>query len=254
MRIGDCGLETSVSNGEFDMKASTRVVLIAVTLGVAAVSFLAWRVGILELAKFNAIRKFSSNDGGDLDCVPSSSVLSIPNRDPATGLLFVHPPGCDVGLPKSEFRRDPTHSLVLTNSEWLVACLGTIDRTNYATLEQGTGCTNVFDFVSTAYDSTVNGISDQWSMTQLRRYLVLILYKASTSPVGFDQQWLRFDRGDFHGFISSELPKRKQVAVEAYLPKEDEFLTIGFWRKGKAGGLPDVEHILSEMKVYCRKP
>jgi hypothetical protein len=236
------------------LKASTRLVPIVVAVGVA-VSFLVWRVGMLELAKFNAIRKFSSDGGHVLNCVPSSAVLSIPNHDPAAGLVFVHPPGCDVGLPKSEFQRDPTQRfLALTNSEWLIACFGTLDKTNFTTLEQGTGCTNVFDFVSNAYYATVNGISDQWSMTQLRRYLVLLLYKATTAPVGFDQQWLRFDRGDFHGFISVDLSNRPQAAVEAYLPKEDEFLLLGFWRKGKAGGLPDIEHILSEIEVSCRKP
>jgi hypothetical protein len=91
-------------------------------------------------------------------------------------------------------------------------------------------------------------------MTQLRRYLVLLLYKATTEPVGCDQQWLQFDRGDFHGFISLDLSKGKLVAVEAYLPKQGEFLVLAFRRKGKAGGLPDVEHILSEMEVSCRKP
>jgi hypothetical protein len=235
------------------MKASTRIVLIVVAMGVA-VSFLAWQAGALELAKFNAIRKFSSNGGRVLNCVPSSSVLGIPNRDPATGILFVHPPGCDVGLPESEFHPDPRHSVVLTNSEWLVACIGTIDKTNYNALEQGSGCTNVFDFVSNAYYATVNGISDQWSMTQLCRYLVLLLYKSTTAPVGFDQQWLRFDRGDFRGFISVDLSKRKQVVVEAYLPKQGEFLVLAFRRKGDAGGLSDVEHILSEMEVSCRRP
>lgn len=235
------------------MKESVRVALIAV--GVAfALFFLAWPVATLKFAKFNAVRKFSSDGGRVLNCVPSSVVLSIPHRDPVSGTLFVQSPGCEVGLPKSEFNRDPVHALLLTNSDWKVACLGTIDKTNYTTLEQETGCTNVFDFVSNAYNATVNGISDQRSMSQFRRYSILLLYKATTAPVGFDKQWLQFDRGDFRGFISGDPLKNKLVAVEAYLPKEDEFLTLAIRRQAKAGGLPDVEHILSELEVSSRKP
>jgi hypothetical protein len=224
---------------------------IALVLAVIAMAvFLLWPMITLELAKVKALSEFSTEDNRVLNCVPSSSVLSIPHREPASGYLSVQPHGCEVGLPISEFQRDPAHPILLTNSVWLVACFGTLDNTNYTELEHGTGRTNVFDFISSANQATVTGISEQRSMAQLRQYLSLLLYKATTAPVGFDRLWLRFDRGDFIGFISGDMSKSDRVAVEIYLKQNDEFLTLLIRRqKGHAGDMSDVYHILSELMV-----
>lgn len=230
------------------MKKSHTIALVLAVIAIAA--FLLWPMMTLELAKVKAIRKFSSDDGRVLNCVPSSSVLSIPRRESASGYLFVQPSGCEVGLPNSEFQRDPAHPILLTNSDWVVACFGTLDKTNFTTLERETGRTNVFDFITSEYQATVTGISEQRSMTQLRQHLSLLLYKATTAPVGFDRLWLRFDRGDFSGFISGDMSKSDRVAVEIYLKQNDEFLTLLIRRqKGHAGDMPDVYHILSELMV-----
>jgi hypothetical protein len=234
------------------VKRSRAIVFVLVGIAVAAV--LLWPMLTLELAKVKAIRKYSSDDGRVLNCVPFSSVLSIPHRDTNSGYLFIFPPGCEVGLPKSEFQRDPVHAMVFTNSEWLVACFGTLDKTNYTALEHDTGRTNVFDFISSAYQATVTGISEQRNMTQLRRHLALLLYKATTAPVGFEHSWLQFDRGDFRGFISGDLTKDGKVAIEIYIKQKDEFLTMLIRRKTKAGTMSDVYHILSELTVMPNKP
>ncbi len=212
-------------------------------------AFVLWPLLTLEVAKLKAIRRFSANDGRVLNCVPSSSVVSVPHHEPTSAYLFAQPPGCSVGLPNPEFQQDPVHPVVFTNSDWLVACFGTLDKTNYTTLERETGRTNVFDFISSAYQATVTGISRQWSMTQLHRYLALLLYKATTAPAGFDRQWLRFDRGDLRGFISGDMSKSDRVAVEIYLKQKDEFLTLLIKRNGHAGDMSDVYHILSELRV-----
>lgn len=203
----------------------------------------------LELAKLKAIRKFSPDDARVLNCVPSSSVVSIPHREPTSEYLLARPPGCEVGLPSSEFQRDPAHSIVFTNSDWLVACFGTLDKTNYTTLERDTGRTNVSDFISSAYQATVTGISKQRSMKQLRQYSALLLYKSATAPAGFDRLWSRFDRGDFQGFISGNMSKSRRVVVEIYLQQRDEFLTLLIKREGHAGDMSEVYHIISELKV-----
>ena len=204
----------------------------------------------LELAKLKAVRKFSSDDSRFLNCVPSSSLLSIPHHSPTSGYLFVQPPGCEAGLPDSEFQRDPAHPILFTNGEWIVACFGTLDKTNYTTLEHETGCTNVFNFISSAYQATVTGISEQRSMTRLRQYLALLLYKATTAPAGCDLLWSRFDRGDISGFISGDLSKKDRVVVDVYLQQKDEFLTMLIrCKKGHAADMSDVYHILSELEV-----
>lgn len=226
---------------------SRTITLVLAGIVIAALSL--WPILRLELAKLKAISKFTSDDRRALDCAPSSSVVTIPNHTAASGYLFVQPPGCEVGLPDSEFQRDSTHPVVLTNGDWLVACFGTLDKTNYTTLEHETGRTNVLDFISGAYQATVTGISKQRSMTQLRQYSALLLYKAKTAPVGFDRSWLRFERGDIGGFISGDMSKGNRVAVEIYLKQKDEFLTLLIKRKGPAGDMSDVYHILSELKV-----
>ncbi len=220
-----------------------------VSAGIIIAAFALWPMLMLELAKLNAIRKFSSKDGRVLNCVPSSSVVTIPHREPSSGYLFANPPGCEVGLPTSEFQQNPAKPVVFTNSDWLVACFGTLDRTNYATFEHETGRTNVFEFISSAYQATVTGISDQRSMAKLRQYLTLLLYKATTAPLGFDQLWLRFDRGDFSGFISGDISNSARVVVEIYLKQSDEFLTLLIKRAGHGGDMSDVYHILSQLRV-----
>ncbi len=236
------------------MKKSHAIALIAVGSAAAAAAHFFWPVAQLELAKRNAIRKFSSPDGRVLNCVPSSSVLTISNLVTTSPYSIVQPPGCEVGLPSSEFQRDAARKVVLTNSNLLVACFGTLDKTNYTSLERGTGRTNVLDFVSSAYRATVTGISGQRNMTQLRQYLALLLYKASVAPVGFEHSWLQFDRGDFGGFISGDLAKQGKVAIDIYIKQTDEFLSMLIRRKGEAGDMSDVYHILSVLTLRPNEP
>ena len=227
-------------------KSHTIVVILA---GIVAAAFLLWPAAALKWAKQKAIGKFSSADSRALNCIPSSTVLTIPHHDSTSSYSMVEPPGCEVGLPDSEFQIDAAHKIVFTNGNLLVACFGTLDKTNYTSLEYGTGCTNVCDVVSSAYRATVKGISEQRSMTQLRQHLALLLYKATVAPVGFDHSWLRFDRGDFSGFVSGDLTKDGRVAIEIYIKQKDEFLTMLIRRKAKAGEMSDVYHILSVLTV-----
>jgi hypothetical protein len=229
------------------VKKSCTIALILAGLVVAR--FLLWPAVTLEWAKQQAIRKFSSADSRALNCVPSSSVLSIPRLEITSPYSVVQPPGCEVGLPDSEFQRDTTHKVVFANSNLLVACFGTLDKTNYTFLEHELGRSNVFDVVSSAYQATVTGISEQRSMTQLRQYLALLLYKATVAPVGFQHSWLRFDRGDLSGFISGDLAGDDRVAVEIYIKEKDEFLVMLIRRRAKTGAMSDVYHILSVLTV-----
>jgi hypothetical protein len=223
--------------------------IIIVLAGLVIAAFLLWPIIALKLAKLEAIRKFSSSDVHWLNCVPSSSKLSIPHLDIHSSYLVVEPPGCEVGLPDSEFQRDVSRKIVFTNNTFLVACFGTLDKTNYAFLESQLDLTNVFDVVSSAYQASVTGISEQPNMKKLRQYLALLLYKSEVGPAGLEHSWLQFDRGDFNGFISGDFTKDKMVAVEIYLKEKDEFLTIAIRRKTNAGEMSDVYHILSVLKV-----
>jgi hypothetical protein len=218
--------------------------------GLVAAAFLLWSAAALELAKLKAINKFSSEDSRVLNCVPSSSVLRIPHLDTTSPYSIVQPPGCEVGLPSSEFQREAANKVVFTNSlGLLVVCFGTLDKTNFTSLEHETDRTNVSDFVSSAYRATVTGISEQRNMTQLRQYLALLLYKATVAPVGFRHSWLQFDRGDINGFISGDLAKDGKVAIEIYIKPKDEYLGILIRRKSKAGEMSEVYHILSVLTV-----
>lgn len=227
-------------------KAQTIIIVLA---GLVAVTFLLLPTITLELAKREATRKFSSSDSDALNSVPSLSRLSIPHLNITSPYSVVEPPGCEVGLPDSEFQQDTTHKIVFTNSILLVACFGTLDKSNYTSLEHGLDLTNVFDVVSSAYQATVTGISEQRNMTQLRQYLALLLYKSEVAPVGFQHSWLQFDRGDFSGFISGDLAKDGKVGVEIYLKEKDEFLTMLIKQKAHVGEMSDVYHILSVLKV-----
>jgi len=230
------------------VKKSQTIILILA--GLVAAAFLLWPVATLKLAKLKAIKKFSSEDSRVLNCIPSSSVLRIPPAATALSYSIIQPPGCEVGLPSSEFQREAANKVVFTNSMGLlVACFGTLDKTNFTSLEHETGRTNVSDFVSSAYRATVTGISEQRNMTQLRQYLALLLYKATVAPVGFQHSWLQFDRGDFSGFISGDLAKDGKVAIEIYIKQKDEFLGILIRRKAKTGEMSDVYQILSVLTV-----
>lgn len=229
------------------MKKSYAIALILVGLLTAAL--LLWPTATLELAKLKAIKKFSSGDSRVLNCVPSSPVLSISNLVNTSPYSIVLPPRCEVGLPGSEFQQDVSHKVVFTNNNLLVACFGALDKTNFALLEQETGRTNVWDFISSAYGTTVTGISAQQYMRQLQQYLDLLLFKATTAPVGFERSWLQFDRGDFRGFISGDLAKDGKVAIEIYIKQKDEFLDMLIKRKAKTGEMSDVYHILSVLTL-----
>jgi hypothetical protein len=102
-------------------------IIIIVLAGLVAVAFLLRPKITLELAKQEAIRKFSSSDSHVLNNVPSSSRLNIPHLNIISSYSVVEPPGCEVGLPDSEFQRDTTHKIVFTNSNLTVACFGTLD-------------------------------------------------------------------------------------------------------------------------------
>jgi len=230
------------------MKKSQTIALILA--GLAAAAFLLWPVVTFDLAKLRAIRKFSSDGGRVLNCIPSSSVLKIPPAATAPSYSIVQPPGCEVGLPSSEFQREGANKVVFTNSMGLlVACFGTLDKTNFTRLVHETGCTNVWDFMSSAYGATVTGISEQQNMRRLQQYLALLLFKATAAPVGFEHSWLQFDRGDFRGFISGDLAKDGKVAIEIYIEQKDEFLDILIRQKAKTGEMSDVYHILSILTV-----
>jgi hypothetical protein len=229
------------------VKKSQAIALILAGLLTAA--FLLWPMAMLELAKLKAIKTFSSEDSRVLNCVPSSSVLSIPHLVNTSPYSIVLPPRCEVGLPSSEFQQDVSHKVVFTNINLLVACFGTLDKTNFALLEQETGHTNVWDFISSAYGATVTGISAQQNVRRLQQYLALLIFKATTAPVGFEHSWLQFDRGDFRGFISGDLAKDDKVAIEIYIKQKDEFLDMLIKRKAKAGEMSDVYHILSVLTV-----
>ena len=240
--------KTKLAANSLSVKKSQTIVLIAAGLVVAGV--LLWPAAMLDLAKRNAARKFSSTDSRVLNSVPSSSVLSIPNLITTSTYSVVRPPGCEVGLPSSEFQREAADKVVFTNNMGLlVACFGTLDKTNFTSLEHETGRTNVSDFVSSAYRATVTGISEQRNMTQLRQYLALLLYKATVAPVGFQHSWLQFDRGDISGFVSGDLAKDGKVALEIYIKPKDEYLGVLVRRKAKAGEMSDVYHILSVLTV-----
>lgn len=213
-----------------------------------------WPMATLEVAKQIAIRKFSAADSRVLNCVPSNSALIVPHFETSSPFSVVQPPGCEVGLPNLEFQRDAAHKILLTNSDLIVACFGTLDKTNYTWLEHETGRTNTFDFVSSAYRATVTDISAQENMTQLRQHLALLLYKASVAPVGFQHSWLQFDRGDLRGFISGDLAKDGKVAIEIYIKQKDEFLTMSIRRRAKSGEMSDVYHILSVLTVIPNPP
>ena len=86
-------------------------------------------------------------------------------------------------------------------------------------------------------------------MRRLQQYLALLIFKATTAPVGFEHSWLQFDRGDFRGFISGDLAKDDKVAIEIYIKQKDEFLDMLIKRKAKAGEMSDVYHILSVLTV-----
>ncbi len=86
-------------------------------------------------------------------------------------------------------------------------------------------------------------------MRQLQQHLALLLFKATTAPVGFERSWLQFDRGDFRGFISGDLAKDGKVAIEIYIKQKDEFLDMLIKRKAKTGEMSDVYHILSVLTV-----
>lgn len=92
------------------MKKSHAITLALVVIVVAG--FVLCSMLKLDLAKRRAISKFSSDDCRVLNCVPFSSVVSIPHSEPDSGYLFAQPPGCQVGLPDSEFKRDPAHPIV----------------------------------------------------------------------------------------------------------------------------------------------
>ena len=239
---------TKLAANSLIVKKSQNIVLIAAGLVVAGV--LLWPAAMLDLAKRNAARKFSSTDSRVLNSVPSSSVLSIPNLITTSPYSLVRPPGCEVGLPSSEFQRVAADKVVFTNNlGLLVACFGTLDKTNFTLLVHETGRTNVWDFISSAYGATVTGISEQQNMRQLQQHLALVLFKATTVPVGFEHSWLQFDRGDFRGFISGDLAKDGKVAIEIYLKQKDEFLGMLIRRKAKTGEMTDVYHILSVLAV-----
>lgn len=229
------------------MKKSYAIALILAGLLTAA--FLLWPTATLEMAKLKAIKKFSSEDRRVLNCIPSSSVLRIPPAATAPSYSIVQPPGCEVGLPSSEFQQDVNHKVVFTNNNLLVACFGALDKTNFTLLVHETGRTNVWDFISSAYGATVTGISEQQNMIQLQQYLALLLFKATTAPVGFERSWLQFDRGDFRGFISGDLAKDGKVAIEIYIEQKDEFLGMLIRRKANPGEMSDVYHILSVLTV-----
>lgn len=229
------------------MKMSFRIGL--VVTGLAAIALLLGPMLTLEITKRVAIHKFSSTDRTPLNCVPVPLKPGLTHLEITSSYSFAKSSGYEVGLPISEFQRGDARNIMFTNNNLKVVCFGIVDKSAYLPLERELGFTNVFGLVSSAYQATITGISDQRNMAQLRHYASLLLYKATLAPVGFDRSWLQFDRGDFSGFISGELAKDGKVAVEIYLKEKDEFLTILIKRNGRAGEMSDVYHILSVLKV-----
>ena len=157
--------------------------------------------------------------------------------------------GCTIALPDTEFKQDTTRKALFTNDNLVIAFFGAVDSKAFALLERELNRSNVFDLVSSAYQTTVAGISQQPNMVELRRYLVLVNFKARLAPVGSDHLWEVFDRRDFKGYVSGDLAKDGKVAVEIYIKEKDQFLSAIIKNKKQRGNMADAYHVLSILSV-----
>lgn len=221
---------------------------------VGAILFALRPMMALKLAKWQAIRKLSPFSA-TIDSTPSTSILNISNLNVAPPFSTVELSGCEIVLPEMEFKKsstrkeDITRKAYFTNDNFFVVIYGAIEKSNYVQLESELNCSNVFDLVSSAYHTTVEGISEQRNMDKLQQYLALITYKTMFVPNGSEHSWQRFDRGDFSGFISGDLAKDKRIYADIYIKEKDQFLGMLIVKQSSHMQMTDVYHVLSVLKI-----
>ena len=229
------------------------LILVAVVLCLVVIGLVVRPIITLEVAKIRAVHKFNADSTAWLSHVPSA-VTNIAAFKSSTPTAEVELSGCMLALPTPEFRQDPGHKSVFTNDSLLVGFFGAIDPTNFASLEQEVNCSNVFDLISRTYNANVGGIYSQRSMAELHGYLGLIALKSTIGLGGLDHSFLRFNRGDFKGFVGGIFPADKIVTFEIYVKEKDEFLG-GLVRARNPGcNMNDVFHILSVLSVKIAPP
>lgn len=224
------------------------VILIIAAVCVAALVVILRPIITLELAKRWTIRKLSSQSQA-LSRVPSTIPTNIIQMELSAPMSTVELSGCTIALPSVQFRQDSIRRNLFTNDDLVIAFYAAVDPQAFGPLQRQLNCSNVLDLVSSAYRTTVDGISEQRSMAELRRYVALIQCKATFAPMGSDHLWLSFDRGDFKGYVAGDLAKDPKVAVEIYIKEKDQFLSAAIRRKNERCEMADVYRILSIVRV-----